>query len=135
MIILSNSIAQTLDPGQSVTFDTVVSKTGCSECFRVGSGVVTLRQQKAIYEIKFGANIGAATAGDAAQLAISINGSPLVEGSMISTTAAAGDLNNVGKDTAIRTCCCGPETCTITNTGTTTVNIDKGPSLFIRRIA
>ena len=135
VIILTNTDSQVIQPGQSLTFNTVVLHTGCSECYRVGSGAVTLRQQKSIYEIKFGANIGATTEGETAQLGIVINGSPLVESTMISTTAAAGDLNNVNKNTAVRTYCCGPETCTIVNTGTTPVNIGEGPSLFIRRIA
>lgn len=133
MIILTNTASQELSPGQSLIFDTEILKTGCAECHRAGSGAVTMRVQQAIYELHFSANIGASTPG-VAQLAISINGSPLVETTMVSTTAAAGDVNNVAKDTAIRTCCCGPETCTITNTGETTVIVEN-PSLFIKRIA
>lgn len=133
MIILTNTASQELAPGQSLTFDTEILHTGCAECHRIGSGAVTLRQQQAIYEVHFSANVGA-TAPGVAQLAIDINGSPLIETTMVSTTAAAGDVNNVAKDTAIRTCCCGPETCTITNTGETTVIVEN-PSLFIKRVA
>lgn len=68
------------------------------------------------------------------QLAIGVNGSTLVETTMISTTAAAGDVNNVAKNTAVRTCCCGQEAVTITNTGTTTVVVEN-PSLFIKRLS
>ena len=48
--------------------------------------------------------------------------------------AAAGDVNNVAKTTAVQTCCCGPETVTIVNTGATTVIVEN-PSLFIKRVA
>lgn len=133
MIILTNNASQELAPGQSLTFDTEILHTGCAECHRVGSGAVTLRQQQAIYDVHFSANIGA-TAPGVAQLAIFINGSPLPSTTMISTTAAAGDVNNVAKDTGIRTCCCGPETCTIVNTGDTTVVVENS-TLFIKRVA
>ena len=39
MIILSNSVAQTLAPGQSATFDTIILKTGKAECFRRNTGL------------------------------------------------------------------------------------------------
>ena len=136
MLVLSNSNEQTLAPGQSCTFDTVVLHTGCGECYRPNTGAVGLRAKDGIYEVSFGANIGATTAGDEAQLAINIDGSPLLETTMKSTTAAAGDLNKVSALTAVRTCCgCGNNVVTITNTGTTTVNIDVNCKLYIKRVA
>lgn len=133
MIILTNLDSQELAPGQSLTLTQELLHTGCAECHRPNSGAVILRQQKAIYDVHFSANIGA-TAPGVAQLAIAVNSSPLIETTMISTTAAAGDLNNVAKDTGIQTCCCGPETVTIINTGETTVTVEN-PSLFIKRVA
>lgn len=133
MIILTNTASQTLAPGQSLVFNTEVLHTGCAECHRIGTGTVTLRMERAIYEIHFSANIGA-TAEGTAQLDIMLDNSPMIETTMISTTAAAGDLNNVAKDTAVQTCCCGPENIIITNTGETTINVTD-PSLFIKRIA
>lgn len=137
MIILTNTVSQELAPGQSLIFDTTVMHTRCNnrkaECHRVGSGSVTLQFPNSIYEIDFSANVGATEPG-VAQLAIGVNGSTLVETTMISTTAAAGDVNNVAKNTAVRTCCCGQEAVTITNTGTTTVVVEN-PSLFIKRLS
>lgn len=133
MIILTNTVSQELAPGQSLTFDTEVLHTGCAECRRIGSGAVALRMQKAIYDIDFGANIGSTTVGNA-QLAIEVNGSPILGTTMISATGAVGDVNRVSSRTAIQTCCCGPETITIVNTGTTTVVVENS-SLFIRRVA
>jgi len=134
VIILTNTVSQELAPGQSLTFNLRVLHTGKCECFREGSGAVVLGQRNAIYDVDFSANIGATVAAGVAQLAIASNGSPLVETTMISTTAAVGDLNNVAKHTAIKTCCCGPESITIINTGETTVVVEN-PSLFIRRLA
>lgn len=136
MIVLSNTIAQTLAPGQSLTFDTVVLHTGCGECHRANSGSVNLRANQGIYECQFRANIGAETAGDAAQIALDLDGSPLLETTMISTTAAADDLNNVCCQTAVKTCCCGGnDTITVTNTGTTTITVGANPCLYIKRVA
>lgn len=132
MIILTNTVSQELAPGQSLTFNLAVLHIGKCECFREGSGSVVLGHRNAIYDVDFSADIGATVAAGAAQLAIASNGSPLVETTMTSTTAAAGDLNNVAKHTAIKTCCCGPESVTIVNTGETTVVVEN-PSLFIRR--
>ncbi len=134
MIVLSNSVAQTLAPGQSATFDTIVSHTGNAECFRQNSGAVRLRCKNSIYEIHCGANIGA-TAEGAAQIAVSFDGSPLLETTMISQTSAAGDLNNVNRETAVNTCCCAGGAITVVNTGTTEINLGANPVLYIRRVA
>lgn len=133
MIILTNNASLELDPGQSLTFNTVILHTGCAECYRPGSGAVTLRMQQAIYDIDLKANIGA-TAPGAANLTIFLDGSPMPETVMISTTAAAGDVNNVACSTGVRTCCCGPETITIANNGDTTVIVEQ-PLLKIKRVA
>lgn len=134
MIVLSNSVAQTISPGQSVTFDTIVMHTGNAECFRLNSGAVRLRFKNAIYEVYFGANIGAIAEGTA-QLAIALDGSPMLETTMISQTAAGGDLNSVGRETAVPTNCCCNGSITIINTGTDDVNIGANPNLYIRRVA
>ena len=132
MIILSNSIAQTIQPGQSATFDTVVLKTGCAECYRNGSGVVNLRFKDSLYDISFTGNIGATETGEA-QLAIAYDGSPMTETTMISQTAAAGDLNNVSASTAVKTMCCECGVVTLINTGTLAVNIGQKCCLKIGR--
>ena len=134
MIILTNSTSLTLGPGQSATFDTVVLHTGCAECYRIGSGAVTLRMQNAMYEIAAGGNIGATTAGGVANLTVFLNGSPLPEMVMNSTNAAVGDVSNVFRETAVRTCCCGAETATIRNNGDTTIVLEN-PIFKIKRVA
>lgn len=134
MIILSNSIAQTVAPGQSATFDTIIEKTGCAECFRRNTGTISVRNRPAIYDIIFGGNIGNVAAGTA-QLAISYDGSPLLETTVLSETAAAGDVNHIYTGTSVRTGCCEGGTFTVTNTGADAITIGANPIFKVRRIA
>lgn len=134
MIVLSNSIAQTLAPGQSATFDVVVLKTGCAECFRPNTGAIRLRFANSIYEVHFGGNIGAVAPG-AAQLAIAYDGSPMLETTMISQTATASDLNSVSRETAVKTCCCEGGAITVINSGTTDITLGANSNLYIKRTA
>lgn len=134
MIELSNTAAQTIAPGQSLTFDTVLLKTGCAEAHRNNSGIVTLKADCAVYEIHFAANISATAAGTA-QLAISLDGEPLVETTMINTITTAGDPDNAATATLVKTgCgCCGK--ISVINTGTTSVIVSANPALFVKRVA
>lgn len=134
MIVLTNSVAQTLSPSQSATFDTIVLKTGKAECFRLNTGAVRLRFHGGIYNVYAGANIGATDPGSA-QIAIAFDGSPLLETTMISQTATAGDLNNVSRETAIETGCCNGGAVTLINTGTSEITIGANPILYIKRVA
>ena len=135
MIELSNTNAQVLAAGQSVIFDTVLLHTGCGECHRNNSASVNLAQRNAIYEVSFNANIGGVAAGDA-QLAITLDSSPLQETTGIVVTAAAGDLMNVAGSTFVKTCCCNAaNTILLTNTGTTDINVGVNGRLSIKRVA
>ena len=134
MIELSNTAAQTLSPGQALTFDTVILKSGCAESHRTNSGVVTLRANCAIYEVHFAANISATAAGTA-QLAITLEGEPLPETTMINSIGTAGDPENAETATLVRTDC---QCCThisVVNTGTTSVIVSANPALFVKRVA
>lgn len=122
MLQLTNSAPLTLAPGASVTFDTVLLRTGCDVCHRKNSGLVQLNAPCARYEVEFSANIGATAVG-LAQLAIALDGETLGETIMDAQTAAAGNLNNVASGTIVRTCCRGADTITVKNVGTTTVNV------------
>lgn len=134
MIELSNTMTQTINPGQALTFDATILKTGCAEAHRTNSGIVTLRADCAIYEVHFAANVSGTAAGPV-QLAIALDGEPLVETTMISTVAAAGDLNNVATATLVKTgCgCCGR--ITVVNNGLSIVVVGANPALFVKRVA
>ena len=133
MIEVSNSTEQTVQPNQSAVFDTNILKTGCDTSHRLSSGVVTLRAKCAVYEVHFSANISSTTAGTA-QLAISLDGEPLPETTMINSVGTAGDPENASTSTLVRTdgCCCGR--ISVTNTGTNPVVISANPSLFVKRV-
>lgn len=135
MIELTNSTDQTLAPGQSATFDTVILHTGCAECHRNNSGSIGLTQNNAIYEVSFNCNIGATATGDGT-IGITLDGSPLTETNSIVVTAAAGDLQNVSASTFVKTCCCGNgDNILLTNNGITSINLGQYPRLSVKRIA
>lgn len=134
MLVLSNSIDQTLNPGQSATFDIEVLHTGSGECHRPGSGAVGLKSKQGVYRLVFSGNIGAVAPGEA-QIAIQYDGSPLLETTAISQTATAGDLNNVCTGTLVGTCCCDGGVVTVANTGTAQITLGAHPRLEIKRVA
>ena len=135
MIKLQTTTAQTLTPGQSLVFTGIWQTGQCKPCpaelFRNNSSSVALTAN-GIYEAKFSGNIGGTAAGPV-QLSIQSSGNN--EFTMISTTAAAGDLNNVSADVPIYNVCGLANQITITNTGTVDVNVGIGAILFIKRVA
>ena len=134
MIQVSNSTAQTLSPGQSLTFDSVLLKSGCAETHRVNSGIVTLRSNCGIYEIHFTGNVSAPSASPI-QLAIQLDGETLPETTMYEEITTPGVGQSVAAATLVRTGagCCGR--IGVVNTGTTTISVLANTSLFIKRIA
>ncbi len=134
MIELSNTTAQTLASGQSITFDTVLMHTGNGECYRKNTGSVKMRAN-GIYEVKFNGNISGATAGTAVSLAIQQGGVTLPETAMITTPAVANDVNNVSCSTLIKNCCGDYDRVTIVNTGTADLTISANPTFTIRRVS
>lgn len=134
MIELTNSVAQTVQPGQAVTFNTVVLKTGCGECHRRGTNSVKLRPN-AKYRVDFSGNITGTTAGTPVQLAIALGGQALSETVMVSTPATANAFNNVSTGTLISDCCCDYDRITVVNSGTTPVIISANMNLRVQRVA
>lgn len=134
MILLTNTAAQTVQPGQAVTFNRLLRKTGCGECYdtRVPNSV-KLMGKGGTYEVDFSANISGATAGEIVQLAIALGTVGLPETVMVSTPAAAGDFNNVSTGTYVDNNCCDNDRIAVINTGTTPVTISANMNLRIRR--
>lgn len=136
MIVLSNSTAQTILPGSSITFDVEQLHSGCGECHRKNSSAVILRATGGSYEIQFHGNIGGPVAATEVQLSINAGGEPLPETVMRSTpTTANTEFNNVGAATALKNCCSATERITVTNTGIYTVLVAPGSALFIKRVS
>lgn len=135
MISLSNTSAQTITSGQNITFDTVLSKTGCAECHRQGTGSVKLCAKNAIYEVDFSANITNSSATNPVQLAIALGGDVLSATTMIFTPAASGSIGQVSITIPVRNNCCDYDRITVVNNGTADVTVSANPILSIRRIA
>ena len=93
MEVIGNAL-QTVDVHQNVIFPSTAVPGGNTILHREGSGLVTLRgitnQCRARFRVTFGANIAIPTGGTVGpiSLAISLNGEPVVETTMISTPAA-----------------------------------------------
>lgn len=132
MILLSNTTAQVIPVGQAVTFNTVLSKSGCGECSRGTTQSVKLCK-RGTYIVSFSANVSGATAATPVQLNIQIGGENRPETTMISTPAGANELNNISTTTAIERCCCDFSRVSVVNTGTTDITIGANPAFLIRQ--
>lgn len=135
MTELTNTVAQTIQPGQAVTFNKVLVHTGCSECFdaRVPFSVKLLGKG-GLYEVEFSGNIASSTAATPVQLAIALGSVGLAETVMVSTVSAANAFNNVSTGTYVRNNCCDNDRITVINTGTSPVLLSANMNLRIRRV-
>lgn len=132
MILVSNAAAQTLEPGQSLTF-TVLRRTGCSEFLRPNTSNVYLKQGGA-YEIEFHGNVTGATAALPVQLSIAMSGSALPETTMVYTPAAANAVGNIGTSTVVGTFFpAGGYNITVTNTGANPIIVSENAALLVTR--
>lgn len=133
MIELVNLTAQTLQPGQTLTFDKCPKlHTGCGECFNRQIPNSVKLCGKGVYKLEFSGNVTSTAAGNV-QLAIAISGTPLSETAMNAQIAAAGNLTNVGTGTYFKNCCCDFDRVTVMNTGTTPVTVAPNANLRIAR--
>lgn len=133
MIELSNLTAQTLQPGQSLTFDNVVLRTrnGC-ECFNQQIPQSVKLCERGIYDVSFSGNITGAAAASL-QIALSVSGNPLRQSAMNAVPAAVGNLVNVSTRNLVNNCCCDLNRIGIINSGTTPVTIAPNSALVIIR--
>lgn len=138
MIELTNTATQTVEPGASATFGTVVSQTGCDVCHRCGSGLVQLeghgtRCNPARYSVTVSGNVGGG-AGTQANVAVAVNGETLFETVRTATITAATDVFPFAAVTNVKECgsCC--DTVSIRNVGTTPITLSN-LALIVRRTA
>lgn len=136
MIVLTNSVAQTVAPGAAVTFDKLVTHTGCGrgECWDSRAPrSVKLTGHGGAYRVEFSGNIASATAGTPVQLAIALGERALPETVMVSTPSAANAFNNVSTGTDVKNDCCDFDRISVVNTGTTPVLLSANMNLRIAR--
>lgn len=133
MIEVSNLTAQTIQPGQAVTFDRRVIKTGRCECWNPQLPKSVKMNGQGVYKLGFSGNVASPTAGAAMQLAIAVGGQPLVETAMNSTPSTANVLNNISTETRFRNCCCDMDRVSVINTGAVPVVLAPNSALIIER--
>ena len=134
MIELTNSVAQVVQPGQSVAFNTVVLHTGCGECYRRNTPSIK-RRANGIYEVAFSGNITGSTAATPVQLAIALGGIALPETVMVSTPATANVFSNVATSTFVQNTCGDFDRVTVGNSGTEPVTISANMKFSVRRLS
>lgn len=133
MIVLSTMTEQTLQAGQSITFEVVNLHCGNNESHRNGSSAVKLRSP-GIYDVRFNGNISAPSVG-LATLAIQLGGETLNETIMRQYFVSGNtDIENVGASTYVKNQCCDYDRITITNVGTTAITVNPSSTLTIRRV-
>lgn len=135
MIVLSNTTAQTLATGQSITFDRVILKTGCAEChYENSSSVKLLAGCGAIYEISFSGNIAGGAATEV-ELSIELGGEVLEGTTMIQQGTASTAFRNVSVTRPVRIHCNDYTRLTVTNTGESNVVVGAGSLFYVKRSA
>lgn len=135
MIEVSNSVAQTIPVGGSVSFDKLVHKSGCGECHNAAIPTSVKLCAKGIYDIQFNGNITAAAANTPIQLAIAVGGAPIIQTAMNASPAAANALVNVSAGHFLRNCCCDLDRISVINTGANPLTIAPNSSFRISRRA
>lgn len=133
MIVLSNLTAQTIQPGQSVTFNKEILKSGNCECWNPQLPNTVRLKANGIYSLGFSGNVALDTAEAAGQLAIAIGGQPLIETAMNSTPSTANTLNNISTETRFRVCCCDLNRVSVINTGAVPITLAPNSALVIER--
>ena len=139
MEVIANAL-QTVELHQNVIFPSTAVSGGNTILHREGSGLVTLRgmtnQCRARFRITFGANVSIPTDGTVAPIvmAISLNGEPVIETTMISTPAAVDQLNSISRSLFldVPAGCCSQ--IAVQNISADAVNVQNA-SLIIERVA
>ena len=135
MIELTNSAAQTVQPGAAVTFDTVMLHTGCGECFTKGIPSVKLRAIGGTYNIDFTGNVSGTAADTPVQLAVALGGVAIPATVAVSTPAAENAFNNIAIGTYAKNTCGDLNRVSIVNTGTVPVLLAANMNLRIARVS
>lgn len=135
MIVLSNLAAQTVQPGQAVTFDKVIVRAGCGECFDPQLPKSVKLRHNGLYTMSFSGNVTSPTAGAAMQLAMALEGQALVETAMNSTPSTANVLNNISTKTGRKLTCCDATRLSVINTGAVPVTLAPNSALVVERKA
>lgn len=133
MIQVSNSTAQTLQPGQALVFDNTGSTGNCGVCWNKLSPTVVKLCAKRSYDITFHGNI-TGTAGDQLTLALALSGNVVPTTGMAAVPAADGNLFNVSAEIPLRNCCGDLDRISVINAGSTPVTVAANSVLIVKGV-
>lgn len=133
MIVLSNTNAQTLTPGESLIFDNTVIQSGCAEHHADNSASV-LMLKPGMYEIHFTGNVAGTEDDSTAKVAVRVGPNTLSETTMMKTACPKEYYSNVAAATIVR-CETKGKDIGVTNIGAAPIVIAPHSSIFIKRVA
>lgn len=133
MIVLCNTTAQTLKPGESLIFDNTVIQSGSAEHHADNSASV-LMLKPGMYEIHFTGNVAGIEDDSTTKVAVRVGPNTLSETTMMKTVRLKEQYSNVAAATIVR---CGTKGTDIgvTNIGAVPIVIAPHSSIFIKRVA
>lgn len=133
MIVLSNTNAQTLTPGESLIFDNTVIQSGSAEHHADNSASV-LMLKPGMYEIHFTGNVAGVTDESTMMLGVRVGSNTLSETTMMKMACLKEYYSNVASATIVRCETKGMDI-GVTNIGTTPITIAPHSSIFVKRVA
>ena len=133
MIVLSNTTAQTLKPGQSLIFDNTVIQSGCAEYHSDHSSSVLILKP-GMYEIHFTGNVAGIEDESTLRLGIRVGSNTLSETTMMKTVCHKEHYSNVAAATIVR-CDTKGKAIGVTNIGAVPIVIAPHSSIFVKRVA
>lgn len=133
MIVLSNTTAQALKPGESLIFDNTVIRSGCAEYHSDHSSSVLILKP-GIYEIHFTGNVAGIEDESTLRLGIRVDSNTLSETTMMKTVCHKEHYSNVAAATIVR-CETKGKDIGVTNIGAAPIVIAPHSSLFVKRVA
>lgn len=133
MIVLSNTNAQTLMPGESLIFDNTVIQSGCAEHHADNSASV-LMLKPGMYEIHFTGNVAGVKDKSTMMVGVRVGSNTLLETTMMKTACLKECYSNVASATIVRCETKGMDI-GVTNIGTTPITIAPHSSIFVKRVA
>ena len=133
MIVLSNTTAQTLKPGESLIFDNTVIQSGCAEYHSDHSSSVLILKP-GMYEIHFTGNVAGIEDESTLRLGIRAGSNTLSETTMMKTVCHKEHYSNVAAATIVR-CETKGKAIGVTNIGAVPIVIAPHSSIFVKRVA
>lgn len=133
MIVLSNTTAQTLKPGESLIFDNTVIQSGCAEYHSDRSSSVLILKT-GMYEIHFTGNVAGIEDESTLRLGIRVGSNTLSETTMMKTVCHKEHYSNVAAATIVR-CETKGKAIGVTNIGAVPIVIAPHSSIFVKRVA